>query len=230
MYELSEGDYIRVERSPYVNGHFYLRLRPASGEHELAVLATKTIGFGYDEPYREDSFFLSNPLAVSLRMFNAIREPVANKWVIYHNDYPRNLKFLPNMYHNVTNWFKMSKTTANEINNIYQKRGSKFFRKPFSPVSTNDANNCRSILMDFIRDSLSKTGYLALEDYLGGNPLVKDNIYGNIRFEIEENGDVSIKSSHPCGLSFPSRCCSHVVKPKELAYREPFKMNNDVNT
>ena len=65
---------------------------------------------------------------------------------------------------------------------------------------------------------------------MGGNPLVKDNIYGNIRFEIEVNGDVSIKSSHPCGLSFPSRCCSHVVKPKELAYREPFKMNNDVNT
>ena len=40
MYEFNEGDYLRVERSPYINGHFYLRLKKKN-----VSIDTKTIGF-----------------------------------------------------------------------------------------------------------------------------------------------------------------------------------------
>ena len=219
MYEFKEGDYLRVERSPYINGHFYLRLKKKN-----VSIDTKTIGFGYDEPYREESPFLSNPLTVSIRMFNAISEPISNKWVIYHNDYPRNLKFLPNIYHIVTNWFKMSDKTAQQLNNIFKKQEISIFKKPFSPISTKESNNCRSILMEFLKHSLTHNGTNALNDYLSGNPLIKDNIYGNVVFEIKENGEINITSSHPCGLSFPKICCNNVLKPKELAYREEYEI------
>ena len=68
-----------------------------------------TIGFGYDDPFREKSILLNNPLIISLRMINTILEPVDKKWVLYINDYARNNKLLPNIYHVITNWFKINR-------------------------------------------------------------------------------------------------------------------------
>ena len=50
MFELKSDDLVRIERSPYINGHFYLKFK----NREKSVM---TLGFGYDEP-----FFEKNPL------------------------------------------------------------------------------------------------------------------------------------------------------------------------
>jgi len=223
MFELEENDLVRIERSPYLNGHYYLRFTKKGKPKNLEL--TQTVGFGYDDPYREESILLSNPLVVSLRMFNAIFEPISNKWVIYKNDHARNWKGLPNIYHTVTNWFKISKDTANDINNaINCKGGESHFKKSFSPVATDMSNNCRSILVSFLRSSLSSSGIKKLENYLDGNPLEKDHMYGCVILNVDNNGDIFLVGSHYCGLSYPNNCCYSVVKPKELCNRTQFKI------
>ena len=44
MFILKQDDWVRIERSPYINGHFYLKFKNADGR-------VMTLGFGYDEPF-----------------------------------------------------------------------------------------------------------------------------------------------------------------------------------
>ena len=80
MFHLHKGDYVRIERSPYVNGHFYLRFKDNETTKEM------TLGFGYDEPYVVSDAILSHPVISQARMIATAFIPVSNKWMIYKND------------------------------------------------------------------------------------------------------------------------------------------------
>ena len=157
-------------------------------------------------------------------MFNAVLNPVKDKWIIYLNDYARNVKWLPNMYHVITDWIKITKKTADLIKNVTSGINlNNEFDIPFSPITSNMTNNCRSILLYFLKDSLSKTGYCILEDYFNGNPFFKDNLYGCIFFKVSDDGNIFYNRSHPCGFCFGQSCCKDVEKPKDLCVRIPVK-------
>ena len=202
-----KNDKIRIERSPYLNGHFYLRILK---NNETNLNLSTTIGFGYDEPYREESILLSNIFVVSLQMLNAIAEPVHNKWIIYKNDHPRNMKLFPNTYHIVTEWFNMTETTSSMIRDLYNGVRLKIFEKPFSPISNETCNNCRSILLEILSSSLSIDGINEISKYLLGNPLLNDEKYGCVLFKILVNGDIKKEFSHPCMYNLCKSCCNSV--------------------
>ena len=159
------GDFVRIERSPYTNGHFYLRLKKNIDNENNEF----TIGFGYDEPYKDKNIFLSNDIVANIRIFATSIVPVYNKWIIYHNDYPRNPKYLPNTFHVLTNWIPLSEKTCVIINDLIANNLENIaflFKLPFSSISKNNiSNNCRTILLYVIQDSIDNIEFI--KGYLG---------------------------------------------------------------
>lgn len=221
MFSLEEGDFVRIERSPYVNGHFYLRFK----SHTM-VGEDMTLGFGYDEPFRENDPFLSNAIYAQLRMYATIIAPVENRWVVYHNDHPRNTKPLPNIYHTITNWFPVSESTSKMVNRIIINESVEdVFKLPFCPFPAHGAtHSCRTIILDVLMDSFSHQGNLTIRKYLTGNPMENDMIHGCMIFEIKD-GDVRKKDGHPCTWVPFVTCCKPVVK-KTKVLRCPVDKNN----
>lgn len=217
-FRVSKGDMVRIERSPYINGHFYMRLRNGSQNF--------TLGFGYDEPYRETNDFLSHPFFVQARMASTIVNPVNDKWVVYMNDHPRNnaTKIFPDLFHILTNWFPIETGTADEINLILELNGiHEYFDVPFSPFAIEGkTNNCRTILLSFLQYSLSDKGLETLKKYFFGNTLFNDNEHGCMIFNID-NGDVFKSNGHPCCWILPMPCCNPVNSHGMLVSRHPVK-------
>ena len=217
MFILKEDDLIRIERSPYINGHFYLKFKNNEG-------GIMTLGFGYDEPFLEKDILLSNPIVAQTRMFSTAIIPVSNKWIVYHNDHPRNGKFVPNMYHIITNWFKVSKITASIVNDIIcgSEKTSWLFRLPFCVFTVDGtSNSCRTIVIDVIKDSLNENGINTLKKYFHGNPTTNDIKDGCITFEIM-NRNVRKRGSHPCMWLLSSECCNYVIMEKKVLRRPVF--------
>ena len=46
MFNLEENDLVRIERSPYLNGHYYLRFLKKGCPKNIEL--SRTVGFGYD--------------------------------------------------------------------------------------------------------------------------------------------------------------------------------------
>ena len=206
MFILKQDDWVRIERSPYINGHFYLKFKNADGR-------IMTLGFGYDEPFLENDIVLSNPIVAQTRMFTTAIVPVSNKWVVYHNDHPRNGKMVPNMYHIVTNWFNVSLETSHIVNKIISgdEEVNGLFELPFCVFTVeNSSNSCRTIVIDVIKDSLNIGGIKILKKYFHGNPTMNDIKEGCISFEVL-NRNVKLKKKHPCMWVFNSECCQSVV-------------------
>ena len=224
MVKFDCGDLIRIERSPYLNGHFYFRLKKKCLPENDDL--TITLGFGYDEPYQVEN----NNIFATFRMINAIVAPVNGKWVIYQNDHARNIKFIiPDKYHIITDWIIMSDKTTNDINISLDGKGvTEYFKKPFSPVSTDITDNCRSILLYFIKDSINENSYKILKKYLVGNPLFNDQIYGCIYFNFKDKQLIESKK-HSC-FEIKEECCKDVKIPKhkkDLSYRVPINCENN---
>lgn len=232
------GDFVRIERSPYINGHFYLRFRKNSNQNIDDINDTNTvaidevaIGFGYDEVFRDKNIFLSNDLVANIRIFATSIVPVADKWIIYHNDFPRNKKFLPNTFHILTNWIPLSIKTCNIINNLLHNNLddiSFLFKLPFSSITKeNITNNCRTILLNVIEDSIDNIELLY--SYFHGNPLNNDLIHGCLIFNCE-NRHIKKIANHPCIYLQSSYCCKCVKKnPNSLVKRVPVINENCAN-
>ena len=226
--QLLPGSLVRIERSPYFAGHYYFRFKNADADDDGGK-RTMTLGFGYDEPYRDKNVLMNNPLVIQARMFNTIVDPVGDKWIIYQNDHPRNESYLPNKYHVFLDWLPMHEDTIKNINNVVSHNGTNLspFDLPFSGIASDTTHNCRSILLDFIKDSLTNQGYLVLRKYLGGNPWFNDTEFGCVTFHVV-NGDVHKDQNwHPCGWLLPISCCHKVHKPDktdtdELTQRVPY--------
>jgi hypothetical protein len=223
MFRLEKGDFVRIERSPLFNGHFYFRCKRQTDT------TTMTIGFGYDEPYRryKDNPWLSNSFVHMTEMLYCVIDPPINNWIVYHNDFPRNLKTpfvnLFNYYHIVTDWIPLSDVSVYDLNNVIMNNGhgEHHFVKGFSPISSNEVNNCRSILLSFLKDSLTINGYNLLSLYLIGNPLSIDLESGCVYFSTD-NGELSIMSSHHCLFVWNNSCCVVVDNVINKAIRHPF--------
>ena len=210
------GDKIRIERSPYLNGHFYMRLR--SKDEEM------TLGFGYDEPYH-DVGIMSNPILIQLRMASTILKPVKDMWVVYHHDHPRNniTHILPDLFHVMTNWFEISIHTANELNNLlnFENDYKKIFNKPFSAFAIEEqTHNCRTLILDVIQDSITKNSISMLGKYFYGNSLFNDHEHGCLIFDIDK-GEVKKINHHPCCWLLPMPCCNCVCYDGKNSIRHP---------
>lgn len=207
IFNIEEGNTVRIERSVALNGHFYMRLRN-NQEKEF------TLGFGYDEPYHNPNPLLSNPISTFVQMAYTILEPIENKWVKYLNDYPRNPTYIPNKYHICTNWINISKDTSIILNNIISgELYYDYFKSSFSPVVfENSKNNCRTILFLLLKESLSREQLHYINTFTVGNPLWNDVRYGCLQFNIIDT-KANISISHPCGNSTQS-CCKSVIKDK----------------
>lgn len=214
IFNVNVGDFVRIERSPYTNGHFYLRLKKNNNDDENNEF---TIGFGYDEPYKDKNIFLSNDFVANIRIFATSIVPVFNKWIIYHNDFPRNAKYLPNTFHILTNWISLSERTCFIINDLLQnnlENISFLFDLPFSSISKdNVSNNCRTILLNVIQDSIENIELL--HTYFQGNPLSNDLLHGCLLFECEDRHIKKI-ANHPCIYLESSYCCKHVTKKQDV--------------
>lgn len=206
IFPLKINHEIRIERSIAINGHFYLRLRSTEDEF--------TLGFGYETL---SNSLVPNEIMTFVQLAYTVIEPVENKWVKYLNDYPQNPKFLPNKYHICTNWIKISNITATILNDVINGNNYyDFFQLSFSSVVFKDSknikktNNCRTILLDLIKDSLSTNAFLTFCKFFEGNPTWNDIRYGCLYLQIEDSQAI-LKSSHPCGNS-TNECCKHVTK------------------
>uniref|UniRef100_A0A6C0KZX5 Uncharacterized protein n=1 Tax=viral metagenome TaxID=1070528 RepID=A0A6C0KZX5_9ZZZZ len=223
MFELKSDDLVRIERSSYINGHFYLKFKNRENSE-------MTLGFGYDEPFFEKNPLWLKPLIVHTRMFSTLIEPVKNKWVVYHNDHARNNKLVPNVYHIISNWFILSEKTIKIINQIIKEEDDddswkKLFELPFcASTIEKSSNSCRTIIIDVIKDSLREEGINTLNKYFHGNPALNDIKYGCITLEIK-NGKVSFIESHPCVLVNINKCCCLVsnlgLEKKNKVVRKP---------
>tara|TARA_Y100000389_G_scaffold57440_1_gene53449 strand:- start:14602 stop:15288 length:687 start_codon:yes stop_codon:yes gene_type:complete len=210
MFLIKNGYFIRLERSIALNGHYYARIKKKSENNlDSSVSCNFTIGFGYDEP------FLNKPFIFSLiDMAQTINNPVRNKWVKYINDYPRNPSYLPNKYHICTSWIKISEKTANILNNVISGENYySFFQSYFTPITTNkiQTDNCRTMILNLIKDSLTEEQFQFMIKYFEGNPLWNDVRNGCLFFQIadeKDNNKIYIKNSHPCGNSTQSCCCN----------------------
>ena len=82
------------------------------------------------------------------------------------------------------------------------------FELPFcASTIEKSSNNCRTIIIDVIKDSLREEGINTLNKYFHGNPALNDIKYGCITLEIK-NGKVSFIESHPCILvNINKSCC-----------------------
>tara|TARA_B100000902_G_scaffold32255_1_gene38626 strand:- start:19328 stop:20005 length:678 start_codon:yes stop_codon:yes gene_type:complete len=204
MFELKLDDLVRIERSPYINGHFYLKFK----NKENSIM---TLGFGYDDPFFEKNPLWLKPLIAHSRIFSTLIDPVKNKWVVYHNDHARNNKLVPNVYHKISNWFILTEKTIKIINKIIRgeekENWKKLFELPFcASTKENVSNSCRTIIIDVIKDSLKEDGINILKKYFHGNPALNDIKYGCISLEIK-NGKVSFIESHPCVFVNINKCC-----------------------
>ena len=84
---------------------------------------------------------------------------------------------------------------------------------PFSPVALEGvSHSCRTIILEFLKDSLHSNGMLELKKYLYGNSMLNDSVHGCICFDVKENGDVVKVGSHSCYFLLPYSCCSSVIK------------------
>lgn len=210
----NNGDFVRIERSPYTNGHFYLRLKKNIDNENNEF----TIGFGYDEPYTDKNIFLSNDIVANIRIFATSIVPVYNKWIIYHNDYPRNPKYLPNTFHVLTNWIPLSEKTCVIINDLIANNLDNIaflFKLPFSSISKdNISNNCRTILLYVIQDSIDNIEFM--HTYFQGNPLHNDLLHGCLIFDCIDR-HITKTASHPCIYLESSYCCKPVIKQKDIS-------------
>ena len=182
MFNIDSDTLVRIERSPYIGGHFYMRFKKNT--------QTMTLGFGYDEHHQETNPILKSPLITSIQLLHTIIHPVSEKWVIYKNDHPRNNKLLPNTYHVVVDWFCLLEETIQIINDIINgKLNEKLvdvFRLPFCAFPVNgESHNCRSLLVHIIKDSLSRDGYLKLNQYMIGNAHIHDIQNGCMTFRVK---------------------------------------------
>ena len=75
MFNIDSDTLVRIERSPYIGGHFYMRFKKNT--------QTMTLGFGYDEHHQETNPILKSPLITSIQLLHTIIHPVSEKWVIY---------------------------------------------------------------------------------------------------------------------------------------------------
>ena len=211
MFELQEGDKVRIERSICINGHFYLRIEKKDSSDNF------TLGFGYDEPFKENNgnFVLNNFLQSYSQMAMTFFNPVKGKWVKYLYDYPRNPPFVPNKYHIITNWILLNSLTIDLINSIiYDNSYTDIFETSFSSIafSENKTDNCRTIILKILKESLSIENYKILMKQFEGNPLWNDIRNGCMEFDVKDK-QIFLRNVHPCGNS-TQNCCKNVIKTK----------------
>lgn len=247
--EFKVGDYIRLERSPYLNGHFYMRLKKNATDETIDKIINEskknmehieniknsdnkeniknsddkenmeiiTLGFGYDEPFHDKNVFLSNDIIANIRIMATSIVPVYDKWIVYHNDHPRNVKYLPNTFHILTNWIALSEKSCYIINNLINndlQKVSFLFKLPFSSTSKeNISNNCRSLILEIIKDSVTNSN--VLNNYFHGNPFNNDLVNGCLIFN-SIDGNIQKTRSHPCLYLESSFCCQHVKKSENI--------------
>ena len=123
---------------------------------------------------------------------------------------------MPNTYHVVVDWFCLLEETIQIINDIINgKLNEKLvdvFRLPFCAFPVNgESHNCRSLLVHIIKDSLSRDGYLKLNQYMIGNAHIHDIQNGCMTFRVK-NREVIKGPCHPCGWFMPLSCCKTVIK------------------
>lgn len=210
MFILEKDDKFRIERAICVNGHFYLRFCKREKYEEQF-----TLGFGYDEPFKtsKSAIKLIHFVKAYSEMALTTLTPVNGKWVKYINDYPRNPPLLPNKYHICTNWIKLKEESINRINSItYDDKALDIFKNSFSVVASEDrgTENCRTIILRLIKDSLDIKALNMLNVYYYGNPLWNDIRYGCVLFDVNED-QIYVENTHPCGNS-TQYCCKSAIQ------------------